>query len=1108
MNRRQWVVLLSFAALAATGCGKKQDEAPLRADAALQSLALAVDGAAGTLSPAFSSDVHVYNAVLPYPTASVSLTLAAADAAAKEISVMQVSKWTRAVSSGEALALDVPAAGATSSVRIMVTAEDGATQAGYTVVLTRLPPSANCKLASLKDSAGILTFDPASASTEFTYDLDRVAAQSYTITPAVADPHASLKVNGAALASGATSPAIDLSSGSATVTILVTAEDGVHTTTYTLHVTVPAETVPVTGVSLAQASIRIDTFSDKTRQLAASVAPANATDRAVVWTSSDTSIATVDALGKVAAVGAGVATVTAASHENATLAASCTVYVFSPWFADDFESGNTDKWNLIASSSNTSGPNGSFSIQTDGSSVLKYAAASTGGVLATVADAAWTGVATGDYYVEARIKPQTNSTTGNKQLYLIARYQDAKNWYAAGLNVQSSTSSTQVEIAKMANGSLSRPGQVKKPIAMDSTWYTVRFELVGSTLTVYLDGEVIKQVTDTAYTAGKIGLYTANKSFEIDDVKVGEPKDRPVQLTVSPSADYTAEAGDAPRAITVTALQPDYVAGNYVADTFTATSSEPSVVSVTPTEKGANLNPLQAGTAKITFVSGSNPSVSRSFTATITPAFIQPTATYNLSGKTVPAAGETGAYVDTRLVLIFDSPPVLGSSGSVRIFRKSDDAVVDVIKLSSETDTLGFTGQDQARVVNVESRLAVSGNTVVITPHNNKLGDGTEYYVAIADGVINQANLAGAPFVGIGKAGNWSFTTKAALATTLTSLTVDDDGAADFRTVQGALNYFMKNAAKETAVTVNVKNGVYEELLFLRGKNNVSIVGESRDGVVIQYRNYDTLNLGSGASQVVGSGSPAGGRAVFLIETSDLLTLDTLTLKNTMARSTSASSQAETLFFGNDAGRLIAKHASFVSEQDTLQLKGYAWFYQSLVAGNVDFIWGNNRVSLFEESEIRSLSDSTSTTNGGYVVQARTVTAADKGFVFLNSTLTYGKGPGGGDMPLGATYLARSPGGTSSWDNVTYVNCRMDAHIIPVGWAHSTNGQPAPNPATATATSGWREYGTMDMTGAAVSLSSRVGGYTLTSDEFSNGFSTREKIFAAYNSGAGWNPTP
>jgi pectin methylesterase-like acyl-CoA thioesterase len=301
--------------------------------------------------------------------------------------------------------------------------------------------------------------------------------------------------------------------------------------------------------------------------------------------------------------------------------------------------------------------------------------------------------------------------------------------------------------------------------------------------------------------------------------------------------------------------------------------------------------------------------------------------------------------------------------------------------------------------------------------------------------------------------------------------------------------------------------------LFLRGKNNVTIVGESRDGVVIQYRNYETLNSGSGGSQSVGSGSPGGGRAVFLIETSDLLTLDTLTLHNTMLRSANASSQAETLYFNNDTGRLVAKNATFLSEQDTLQLKGYTWFFNSLVAGNVDFIWGNNRVALFENCEIRSVGDTTSTTSGGYVVQARSVSATDKGFVFLGSRLTHGPGPGpvAGDVPTGAsaaTYLARSPGLGTSDDNVAFVNCQMDNHVIPIGWAYNTNGQPAPNPSVASAASGWREFGSTDLTGAQLNLGTRVGGYQLTAGDVATGFASRAQIFAAFGGGAGWNPQP
>src|SRR6185295_18512835 len=160
----------------------------------------------------------------------------------------------------------------------------------------------------------------------------------------------------------------------------------------------------------------------------------------------------------------------------------------------------------------------------------------------------------------------------------------------------------------------------------------------------------------------------------------------------------------------------------------------------------------------------------------------------------------------------------------------------------------------------------------------------------------------------------------------------------------------------------------------------------------------------------------------------------------------------------------------------------------SLVAGNVDFIWGGNRVALFENCEIRSVGDTVNANSGGFVLQARTVSAADKGFVFLNSRLTHGPGPGpqARDVPTGtraATYLARSPGRTTSFDNVAFVNCQMDTHVIPVGWAYNVAGQPIPNPATASAASGWRERGTTTLAGAPVNLAARVGGHLLSAAE-------------------------
>jgi hypothetical protein len=118
-------------------------------------------------------------------------------------------------------------------------------------------------------------------------------------------------------------------------------------------------------------------------------------------------------------------------------------------------------------------------------------------------------------------------------------------------------------------------------------------------------------------------------------------------------------------------------------------------------------------------------------------------------------------------------------------------------------------------------------------------------------------------------------------------------------------------------------------------------------------------------------------------------------------------------------------------------------------------------------------------------VQAR-ATAGDKGFVFLNSTLSAGPG-------VTQVYLARSGGTTSSTyiDNVAYIGTKMDSHVLPIGWCVGTgtsrtgvgtgscSTNPPPWAGTAnggsTDAAGWREWGSADLAGAPLDVSARLG---------------------------------
>ena len=84
--------------------------------------------------------------------------------------------------------------------------------------------------------------------------------------------------------------------------------------------------VPVTSLSLDKDTLRLAVGASDT--LTASVLPEDATDKAIIWTSSDPAVATVDENGVVKAIAKGTATITATAADDRDVEAACTVTVY------------------------------------------------------------------------------------------------------------------------------------------------------------------------------------------------------------------------------------------------------------------------------------------------------------------------------------------------------------------------------------------------------------------------------------------------------------------------------------------------------------------------------------------------------------------------------------------------------------------------------------------------------------------------------------------------------------------------------------------------------------------------------------------------------------
>ncbi len=535
-----------------------------------------------------------------------------------------------------------------------------------------------------------------------------------------------------------------------------------------------------------------------------------------------------------------------------------------------------------------------------------------------------------------------------------------------------------------------------------------------------------------------------------------------------------------------------------------------------------------------------------------------PTPGAAITSGLLPVSGETAAHKDTLLKLTFTGAPVATGIGKIRVY-KSDGTLVDTIDTSGgpvvaggETQTaLGNGNTEIDKIGNGVPSLTqyrytyyrpirISGNTATIKLHDNVLAYDTSYYVQIDQSVFNGPIGGFTTFPGITGTTGWTFKTKSA-PTSTTAVTVDDDGAADFRSVQGALNYMMTvgctacGAGAAAAKTITVKNGTYDEQLFLRNVNNLTIAGESRAGTIVQNSTWEAFNPGTGGSRAtpnttlsnIGGNSAlgnrlalGGGRAVMLVEGGDLIKLTNFTMTNTHVKDATQNSQAEVIYYNSanlNGSRFIGTDMNFIGTQDTLQVKGWVWIYNSLIAGDVDFIWGYPYAAVLENSELRTVADPTAPTSGGYIFQARSAKGYP-GFVVLGGSLTYASG-----VPAGSTYLARSGGVTQAQgycttmlalgggspgnahlycDNVAYIGVRMDSHIATAGWWIN----PVPN-LLPSATEGWRESGSLNPAGAALSMAGRNTTYA-TSGANLTALNTRAKAFAQWNGNVGWNPVP
>jgi hypothetical protein len=268
--------------------------------------------------------------------------------------------------------------------------------------------------------------------------------------------------------------------------------------------------------------------------------------------------------------------------------------------------------------------------------------------------------------------------------------------------------------------------------------------------------------------------------------------------------------------------------------------------------------------------------------------------------------------------------------------------------------------------------IMVDGTTATVQLHHNRLQYDQTYNVTFSEGVLLNQD-------GTSTALNWSFSTREDMPDASDGrLIVAADGSADFNTVQGAIDFLPE--ASDTPVEVLIRNGTYKELVFINGKSNLVLRGESRDGVVVGYPNNSAFNPGRPG--------PSRRPAFSLFKATDIQLSD-FTIKNYFI------GQAEALLVNGD--RIILDHMTLDGSGDALTTSGSIYMVDSSLRGDGDTILAYATLFCLR-CEISSV---------GPFVWPRTP-EGQHGNIFVDSTFLYL------DKPLPWTVTENTPEGTKT----------------------------------------------------------------------------------------------
>ena len=235
------------------------------------------------------------------------------------------------------------------------------------------------------------------------------------------------------------------------------------------------------------------------------------------------------------------------------------------------------------------------------------------------------------------------------------------------------------------------------------------------------------------------------------------------------------------------------------------------------------------------------------------------------------------------------------------------------------------------------------------------------------------------------------------------------NGIPTYKTVQAAVDSVASDNTRR--VIILVKEGDYEEHLVVKSPY-ITLIGEDSEKTRIY---YDVKELAGGDMSLR--------CAVRIDKTATGFSAENLTIENTynyLGDGTKSNESADAL--RNDANETSYINLRILGYQDTLCANGGTqYYYKCYIAGNVDFIYGNEPRALFNDCKLVFRYNANK--NSGYVSAPKASASATYGLTFFNCQVLSEEGCSGSKY-----YLAR-PWGADAY--ITWINCYMGKILKP-----------------------------------------------------------------------------